>query len=140
MFEPIREQIKSKLESISNIQAVYDYPTEDVSGYPAALIETVRNESDRESITENERFYIFNIYLIQESEKTPRRSARRIIEGLVDEVINSFDQDESLTGISFSNSRYTMLAVNPALSEIVSAEKYVTAVIELTVRVSFDKE
>lgn len=139
MFEPIREQIKTKLEAIAKIQKVYDYPTEDIDGYPCALIETVRNETNRESTAENERFYIFNIHLLQESENTDRKQARRIIEGLVDDVINSFDQDEDLTGVNFTNARYTMLTMNPALSEIISLEKYVMATIELTVRISFDK-
>ena len=136
-FETIRNRIKTKLEGINQIQYVYDFPTEDYKGYPCAMIKTVSNESDYETTTENIRTYLFTIYLIQESEHTDRRQARRILEGLTDVIIDEFDKDQYLSGISLPSSE-TMVGVRPALSDIVNEEKYVVAEVGLAVRISFD--
>jgi len=136
-FVSIRNQIISKLESINDIQYVYPYPTEDFGGYPCAMVKSDRNESDYETTTENIRSYIFTIYLMQESEHADRREARRILENLVDQVIDAFDQDQFLDGLSLPSSE-TMVGIRPALSDIVEEEKYVTAQVGLVVRISFD--
>jgi len=139
-FEPLRDKIKTILEGIDSIQYVYSYPTEDYDGYPCAIIRSMRNESDYETTNDNIRTYIFAIYLIQESESTAkgRRQARRILEGLSDEIVDTFDKDELLSGISLSD-KYTIVGIRPAVSEIVDEDGFVSVEIGLAIRMSFDK-
>jgi len=137
-FQHLRNQIKTKLQALTEIQNVYDYPTNDFSGYPAAVIQALNNESDYETTCENERHYIFKLYIWQETEFLNERDARRKIEYLADLIIDTFDKDELLTGISMPAGK-TILGIRPALAEIVPAEKYIYAEIDLTIKVSFDK-
>jgi len=136
-FETLRDKIKEKLQGLEEIQEVYDYPTEDFKGYPCVVVRAMSNESDYSSTSENERHYVFELYIMQESEHTDRRKARRIIEGVVDEVMDAFDQDQYLSGISLPSGK-TMLGLVPALSSIEDTEKYVMATITLTAKIKVD--
>lgn len=138
-FEPIRNKIKSILESISSIQEVHDYPNMEVGGYPSALIASNRLEADFETTTQNRRVYVFGVYIIQDQEHDAVR-ARRIVEGVVDDIVQTFDRDQLLTGIELETGE-TMIISYPTLSEIyVSAEnpKLLVGELEIKVVVSFD--
>ena len=137
-WQGLRNIIKAKLESISSIQEVQDYPNDEFGGYPAAMVESTRNEADFQTTTENKRNYIFTIYLFQESESKGEKQARRIIEGVTDDVIEAFDQDQLLTGVSLPSNEE--LAVSfPMLSQIYTSDdaKYVVGELELRILVQF---
>jgi len=134
----IKSKVKSKLESIDSIQEVQDYPTEEFNGFPAAVIETVRNESDFETTNENRRSYVFNIYLLQEIESKGVKKAREIIEEVVDDVMEAFDEDQQLSGISLPSNEVMVISL-PALSRIYTSEKgkYMVGEVELKIITSF---
>lgn len=136
-IEVLREKIKTQLNTLSSIERVYDYPTEDFQGFPAAIIRSAGNESDYETTAENERHYIFEVFLLQESESElrSRREARRIIESSVDEILDLIDKDEFLSGIVLPSGKI-MLGIIPVASEIVDLDKYVATKLTLTIRIS----
>jgi len=136
-FQSIRNAIKTRLETISSIQEVADYPNEQFGGFPAAMIASTRNEGEFEMTKENKRTYVFTIYLLQDEKSQGARQARRIIEGVVDDVIQSFDEDQLLDGVSLSSSE-TMIICFPALSDIYETPdgKYIVGEMELRVVVS----
>lgn len=137
-WENVRNKVKSKLEGVSTIQEVLDFPSEEFTGFPVAVIETVRNDADFQTTNDNRRTYVFNIYLIQEIEKFGPYKSRRIIEGVVDDVIDVFDEDQLLTGIVMPD-REVLVICLPALSRIYTEEgaKYVVGLIELKVITQF---
>ncbi|MHA1347414.1 MAG: hypothetical protein ACTSO3_13525 [Candidatus Heimdallarchaeaceae archaeon] len=144
MFSVIRDKIETKLGTISSIQEVKDFPSENFSGFPAAMVTTTRNEAEFETTMENRRIYVFTVFLLQEIESQGESSARKIIEGVVDDVIKSFDEDERLTGLQAdldtASSNETVIVSYPLLSDIYTDPdtKYVIGEIEIRVVISFD--
>lgn len=136
-FVQLKKTIKTKLEGISDIQEVADYPTENFQGYPAAMVRSEGNVSDYETTQENEEVYTFTVILVQVLDGThDEEKARDIMEALCDTVRDSFDSDEFLSGISLPADR-AMIGVHPTVSRIgVEDEgKFVVAEIELACKV-----
>lgn len=137
-FLTIKEKLKSKLQAISQIQQVHDYPTEDFNGYPSAMVRTDGNTSQFETSSENQELYTFTIFLIQNLDGIHSVvKAREIIEELCDTVRDNIDSDEFLSGISLPSGR-VMIGATPTVSKIYEANdgKYVVAEVEVAVRVS----
>jgi len=143
----ISSKIKSKLQTISGIGVVYDFPWVQFEAYPAATITPSGFSSNYETRTENQRVYKFIIRLFhsidvitaKETEKERVQEAVRIIRGKMDTIVNEFDKDETLTGIELPTGE-TMLGSIPAPSDIVyfPEEKMVVGEITLEVKISFD--
>ncbi len=137
-WEQLRNVIVSILESVSSIQEVYEFPTEQFGGNPAAVIESIRSESDFQTITDNRRTYFFSIYIYQEVESKTDKIARRIIQGCAGDVMDAFDNDQLLSGADMP-SREVLVISLPALSNIFTSEdgKYIIGEIELKVVTQF---
>jgi hypothetical protein len=99
-FSTIKSYIKTKLEGINGLKYVYNYEKGDLSGYPACTIVGVSVISPLEDTCNNLREYVFKIRIFQEINENSRGadSAESIIDNLVDEVINKFDEDYHLGG------------------------------------------
>lgn len=140
-FESIREKLKTKLRTISSIQQVEDFPNDQWGGYPAALITSARNESTFQTTIENKRTYVFAVFILQELETAGEQKARRIIEGVTDDVIEALDKDQLLTGISLPTNE-TMIIAFPTLSNIYTSDdsKYVVGELEIRVNIQFNTE
>ena len=145
-FQTLSNKIKLVLEGISDIESVYDYPWLKFDGYPSATITPSGYDSDYETSSENERVYIYTVRLFfnlndvnKVSYKEKVDDGHRIIRELTDTVIDTFDKDELLSGISLP-SGYTMIGVRPIPSSIVyfPDEKMVVSEIKLEVKISFD--
>lgn len=137
-FQVIRNKLKSKLESVSSIQEVHVYPTEDFGGFPAAVIDSERMESEFETTIENRRNYVFTVYLLQEIESKGVKQARRVIESVVDDVVKSLDEDQQLSGIENDlPSQETMVITFPTVPSIIEGPKYIRAELEINVIISF---
>ena len=138
-FITLKSSIKSKLESISEIQQVADYPTEDFNGFPAAAVRTMGNTSDYETTTENDELYSFLVYLFNplDNPVNDRIKVRSFMEELCDTVRDAFDSDEFLSGISMPSGRI-MIGIRPTVSLIDESDngKFITAEIVLDIRVS----
>ena len=136
-FVTLKQQIKTKLEAITQIQEVSDYPTQDFQGYPAAMVRTDGNVSEYETTSENQEIYNFTVILLQILEGTlDEEKARDVMESLCDVVRDAFDSDEFLSGISLPADR-VMIGIKPTVSDIGVDEdgKFVISEIELAVRV-----
>lgn len=144
MFAVIRDKIETKLGTITSIQEVKDYPTEQFNGFPAAMVTSTRNEAELETTIHNKRIYVFTVFLLQEIESQGESQARKIIEGVVDDVIKSFDEDYKLSGLQddldAADSNETVIISFPLLSDIYTDPdtKYVIGELEIKVVVSFD--
>jgi len=137
-FESIKNKIKTKLESVSSIQEVQDYPTQEFTGYPVAVVRPASMDADFETTTENKRIYRYIVSLYYEVEEVGLRKARRAIESCVDDIIETLDEDQQLNGIEDSlSSQETMIICYPTISEISDNERYAYAEIELNVVISF---
>lgn len=92
----LRTAIKNKLDTVSQLQAVYDYFTSDVSGFPVAMFEPTQDPSKIATNRENEHAYTFDIFILQEIQNIGRDEAIRILGGAVDAVVAAFDADPDL--------------------------------------------
>jgi hypothetical protein len=137
-WEHIRNKVVSKLEAITQINEVLEFPSEEFTKFPVAMLETVRNESDYETTTQNKRTYVFSIYILQDIESVEMKKARRIIQDAVDAVLDAFDNDQQLSGIDMPTNEAMVITI-PTLSRIFTNidGKYVVGEIELKVITSF---
>jgi len=135
----LKNQIKTKLDAIDEIQEVQDYPTVDCNGYPLAVVRSMGVDNEYETTCDNLETYKFEVYLVFENSGGVKTlsDTRGIVEGLCDTVRDNFDNDEFLSGLSLPSDRQLM-GVLPALGEISEVEegKYVEAIIILNIRVS----
>jgi len=93
----------------------------------------------RENNYENLRTYSFDIALYYDVQYSGISTSMAALFDLVDDVLNKFDKDETLTGVNVGG-KYTMIDVEPAISEWgeVPDKKIVGAIVNLKVRVSFN--
>ena len=142
-FAPIRNKIKEKLQTIDSIQQVEDYPSNEFNGYPAAMVASTRNENEFNTTTENKRIYVFTVYVLQEMKVLGEKQARRIIEEVVDDIIEAFDQDQLLASVNINTvlpDNECMVMSAPILGEIYNEDegKYVVGQLEIGVTIQFD--
>lgn len=133
----LRDKISDVLESIDKIQDVKDDPSLKLSGYPSAIIIPAPEGSERESSNQNLRTYTFKVTIWQDIQDTGMANAMLALYDLKDDILDEFDQDETMTGISLPTG-YTMVAVDPAVSDWVesSDSKLIGIEITLNIRVS----
>jgi len=137
-FVTLKSKIKTKLQAMSQIAQVTDYPNQDFQDYPAVMIRTNGNTSNYETTTENQEVYSFSLFVFQNLDGVfSKEKARNILEELCDIIRDTFDSDEFLSGISMTSDR-TMLGIRPTVSKIGEddAGKWCIAEIELACRVS----
>ncbi len=102
-FVAIRAKIKEKLDA----QKGTDKPLVDVfqenrigfSGYPSVTFEPSDMSSDFESNTQNLRKYVFTIYIHQEIENVSNDAAIGILCGVIDTLVQDFEEDFTLGGV-----------------------------------------
>lgn len=138
-FVKLKTKIKSKLQGISSIQEVADYPNDEFNGYPAVTITSARNEGEFETTTENKRTYVFKVFVLQKCDnEIGEQKARNIVDEVVDDIIETFDEDQLLSGIqSTLPTQETMIISFPALGEVRNEPPYVVAELEIKVIISF---
>lgn len=144
-FKVLRGQIKTLLDSISTIHDVSGTPKLKFSGYPSAYVVPSDNEADYETTTENIRTYAFMVLVFHETKKTGVGDALDKLGGIIDTVLDTFDQEDlkgaasRTVGISLP-SGYTFLNIlaHPAQWGEVEGETLVYAEISVKIRVSRD--
>ncbi len=135
----LKNKIKEKLEEITKLQEVSDIPKLEFSGYPSATIIPSGDDSDYETNQENLRIYAFDINLFYEVQSSGIGDALNALYDLADDVMDAFDQDQTLTGISLP-SGYTMVAILPVSGgwgEIPDT-KLITKIVKLKIKISVD--
>jgi len=145
-WQTLSNQIKTKLESISDIQVVYDYPWLDFDGYPAVTITPSEMESDYETQQHNIRTYAFMIRAFLDLEIVNQATLQKKVEkgheimrGLIDSIVDTFDKDETLSGISMPTGK-TLIAITPVPARVLyfEEEKMMIGEVRLFCKVSFD--
>lgn len=144
-FTVLRPQIKTLLSNISTIQDTSSYPKVKFDGYPAASVEPSSNSADYETTTENVRTYAFIVRVFYETKNTGIEDALVALDGVVDAVIDAFDQEDlkgssdRTVGLSLP-SGYTFLNIwaNPSAWGTLPEEELIMAEINVRVRVSID--
>jgi len=100
MWVELNQKIKEILIANTALADVYDHEAEEMKGDPVALITASGNESDYYTTTENARIYAFNIRLLVDRTARDDHEAERVLRELVDTVIDDFDKNYTLTGIT----------------------------------------
>ena len=138
MWAELKAKLKSILEANDLIQEVFDWEVGEFTGDPACTLTPSANESDYETTTENRRVYAFMIRLFVDRGSRKDQDAEQVMIGLVDSVIDDFDKDYTLSGIT-QPTGYTMLFVEalPASWGYVGREN-AYRVAEITVRCHID--
>ena len=79
---------------------VFDYGEGNFTKYPVAVIKEIAGEGSFADNARNERVFEFSITLFQEISDTgkSKEEAAQIMRGCVDEVIEAFDTDLTLSG------------------------------------------
>lgn len=138
-YTTLKNKIKTKLDGITKLQEVSDDPKLDFSGYPSAVIIPSDDDSDYETNQENLRIYSFDVNLFYEVQASGIGAALDALYDLADDVMDLFDKDQTLSGISLP-ADYTMIAVLPVSGgwgEIPDT-KLITKVIKLKIKISVD--
>lgn len=141
-FSNIKDKVKDKLDAIDKIQEVHEFPTSNFDGYPAAVIVPSENENDFETTTTNQRVYAFQVKVLQETKYTTLGTAYEILYDLIDDVLDDFDKDQSLSGVTMPTG-YTMLiveAVPSSIQPVIDLENIIMTQITLRIRVEVDTQ
>lgn len=138
-FVNLKTTIKNKLESISKLQDVKTDPISDFNGYPACYFVPSDNENDYSTNVENIRVYTFTLRLFYEVTEGEIATAYDAMGDLVDTVIDAFDSDEQLSGLSLP-SGYILsgLLPMPSLWVYLEQEKLLMAELKISARISVD--
>ena len=139
MLENLKNTIKGKLDSVTAIQEVHAYPEIKFNGYPAATIVPSENESDFETTTENTRVYAFAVRLFSQIKGSGLEKAYGQMYNLIDEVLDEFDKDQALTGLTMPDG-YT-LEISEALPSsvgLVAETDLLMAMVNIRVRILID--
>jgi len=99
-FSSIKASIKTKLETITGLENVSSWERGQIEGYPSAVIsgfELISNEwSDNDS---NQRIFDFKVRIYQEMESEAKgaEEAEDILDALVDDIVDAFNDDRTLS-------------------------------------------
>jgi len=136
-YQNIRDKLEAKLNAVSDINEVYDYPKMDFGGYPAAVIIPTEGESDWETNKDDQRAYVFDVLIYYEmNQATPNTALDRLMD-VCDDVLDSFASDKQLSGISLPANK-TIITVDPVFAgyETVPDKELLVARIKVKVIIS----
>jgi len=138
-YQILRDAIRDKLLTIANFQEVHRFPKLEFEGFPAVCVEPADMESDWETNTELERTYSFNLFIYYETKMSGNDTALDRLFNTIDEVLDAFDKDQTLTGISLPAGK-DILTINPTPQgwEGLSDNEYIQSRVLLTIKISTD--
>jgi len=105
MWSVLLEKLVSILDANVLIQETFNYEVEEFKGDPSCVVVPSNNESDYNTMEENIRIYAFSVRLyvnrtIKPAGEDPKADSDRILRNLVDSVLDDFDSDYTLTGMT----------------------------------------
>lgn len=102
-IQTVRTAVNTKLETLKWTNKpfvnVYKYFTSSPSWYPFVMFEPSELQSEYEDTDNNFRKFIFQVVIVQEMTKVPRSDAMEILLNCFEQMINTFDQDFTLSGV-----------------------------------------
>lgn len=137
-FANIKAGIIAKLKADTDLDSnsVYDYEPNirDIEQDPFAVVIASENENDFSNTVENKRRYGFLVRLAVERNSRGESNAEDVLTGMVDRIVDSFDQDSTL-----SVSGVLFVEASPSVwGYILSDKEYRTADIKVIANVWFD--
>ena len=144
-YKILRPQIADLLDNDTKLQVVKSFPTFRFNGFPAAYIIPSENSGDYETTTENIRVYAFTVRMFYETKDSGVETALKALEELVDDVLDTFDQEDlkgsanRTIGVSLP-SAYTYINIwaHPTSFGEVEGENLLMAELTVRVRISID--
>lgn len=141
-YQTIRDQLRDKLLTITDIQDVSRYPKREFDGFPAVILTPAEGESAWETNNEQERVYIFDCKVFYETKGVGNDDALDRLYNVVDLILDEFAEDPNLeqpTPISLP-SKKTLITVNPVSAgwEQLDDTEILMAKISIKVVVSVD--
>lgn len=149
-WKTIRPQVATLLTNLTSgsgalIQEVSSTPKLNFNAYPAAYVVPSDLESEYETTIENERVYAFIVRVFHETKNTGIADAISTLEGVVDSVIDTIDQEDKkpaatrTIGVGMPID-YVFLSVDatPGFWAEVPSEQLVMSEIRIRVRISYD--
>jgi len=105
MLTELKTAIKAHITAVTGIENVYGYEKGDLGGYPSAVVLLEGIESDIDSTDSNDRKYTFKVKVYQEisEDATGAEQAEDIMEGLVDAMIERFENDWTLGDLAYKS-------------------------------------
>lgn len=96
----IRAQIKTLLQTATEIQNVYDYNNPNIEGYPAIIFDMTNEESSMLDDSNNLRTLTFTAYLVVEVSVKTQVQAKDILDTATKSVINILEKktNDTLSG------------------------------------------
>ncbi len=94
-YSTIKAKIKTELETITELSAVYDYKKGDLNAYPVACIEEMNGNTEQMSLNTVDRTMVWSIRIYQEMEKDGVGvvEAESRIDAIVDQLWDLFDEE-----------------------------------------------
>jgi hypothetical protein len=94
IFDPAttRTQIKSLLQTVTELQYVYDYHNPNVEGYPCAIFDIKEQTSEMLDDSNNLRTTTYVIYIMQEITVAGEQNAKDYLDVVVKNVINVLEK------------------------------------------------
>jgi len=138
-YQILRDAIRDKLLTVTNFQEVHRFPKLEFEGYPAVCIEPADLESDWETNSELQRTYAFNVFIYYETKMSGNDTALDRLYNTIDLVLDAFDEDQTLTGISLPVGN-DILTINPSNQgwEGLADNEVIQSKVLLTIKISTD--
>jgi hypothetical protein len=135
IYRVIKDKLVTQLQTIDKVQDVYGYPNLEFKGYPAATIYPADQfDASYDTTIDNKRHYIFIVSLYYEIPKSGTEEALDALFDLTDDVMDLYDDDEFLTGISLP-ADYTMIGIYPTFARWGQVPDKQVLVVDIQVRV-----
>lgn len=93
----VRAQIKTLLETATELAFVYDYANPDIAGYPCAIFDVSNENSEMLDDSNNVRTMTWTIWILQEITVKGEQSAKTILDAAVKNVINILEKKSNDT-------------------------------------------
>lgn len=146
-FQIISDKILEKLQGITKLNTVLDYPTLEFPSYPAAYFVPSEGESAWVTTADDERSYNWEIHIFYEIEPDGIRNALKALFDCVDDILDTFAQDRQLTDSgtniqsALTSNGYTtdtMISTEPVAADWGQDDekKILRAIIKLRVRLT----
>jgi len=93
----IRTQLKTLLQTVTEVAFVYDRRNPNIEGYPAIIFDVTRSENEMLTNTENLRTIMFTIYLIAEVGQSGAAQANSYLDTVTKKVVEALEDVDNIT-------------------------------------------
>lgn len=93
----IRANIKTLLQTVTEIAYVYDYNNPNVEGYPAIIFDITNSESEFLTDTENLRTITFTIYILAEIPVKGQNLSKTILDTATKQVVTALEDIDNIS-------------------------------------------